>query len=66
MEYKGQIKDLVGTCVVSTQVSPDKAYLGTTERNFIKRFQNHSTPFNDFRTTAYRMYANDTTLAKYI
>ena len=51
-----QTNDIIYKCVVSTKNTPEKVYLGTTERDFKKRYHNHKKSFKN------RLYECDTTL----
>ena len=53
-------QDITYKCTVSTQVNPDKVYLGIAEGDFKKRYYNHTKSFRNKR------YTNDTSLSKYI
>ena len=62
MPLNGQYlaKDLVYKCIASPPINPDKTYLGTTEDDFKKRYNNHT---NSFR---HKRYSEDAILSKYI
>ena len=47
-------------CIISTSGHPDRAYLGTWEEDFLKRYYNHISSFKN------KTQMNKTTLAKYI
>ena len=55
-----QLTDIIYKCTVLSPDKPSKAYLGTAERDFKKRFYNHRKSFNN------EGGANNTTLLKYI
>ena len=53
-------QNIVYKCIASTSMNPDKTYLGTTEGDFKKRYNNHT---NSFR---HKLYSKETALSKYI
>ena len=53
-------QNIVYKCIASTSMNRDKTYLGTTEGDFKKRYNNHT---NSFR---HKRYSKDTALSKYI
>ena len=53
-------QNIVYKCIASTSMNRDKTYLGTTEGDFKKRYNNHT---NSFR---HKLYSKETTLSKYI
>ena len=55
-----QVTDIIYKCTVLSPDKPNKAYLGTTESDFKKRFYNNRKSVNNEGS------ANDTTLSKYI
>ena len=55
-----QVADIIYKCTVLSPDKPNKAYLGTTESDFKKRFYNNRKSVNNEGS------ANDTTLSKYI
>ena len=57
---KCQVTDIIYKCTVLSPGKPNKAYLGTAEGDFKKRFYNHRKSLNN------ECSANDTTLSKYI
>ena len=52
-----QTSDVIYKCVASITINRDKVYLGTSNRNFKKRYYNHKTSLNN---------RNETTLSKYL
>ena len=53
-------QDIVYKCIASTSINPNKTYLGTTEGDFKKRYNNHIKSFR------HKRYSKETTLSKYI
>ena len=53
-------QDIVYKCIASTSINPNKTYLGTTEGEFKKRYNNHIKSFR------HKRYSKETTLSKYI
>ena len=54
------VQDIVYKCIASTSMNPDKTYLGTAERDFKKRYNNHTKSFR------HKRYSKETTLSKSI
>ena len=60
MEGKCSTKNITYKCIVSTSGHLDKAYLGTAEGDFKRRFYNHISSFKN------ETQMNKTNLAKYV
>ena len=58
VQYLAQ--DTVYRCATSTSMNPEKTYLGMTEGDFEKRYNNHTTSFR------HQLCSKETTLSKYI
>ena len=54
------VRDIVYKCIASASMNPDKTYLGTAERDFKKRNNNHTKSFR------HKRYSKETTLSKSI
>ena len=53
------MQDIVYKCIASTSMNPGKTYLGTAERDFKKRYNNHTKSFR------HKQYSKETTLSKF-
>ena len=60
LEGKCRTENMIYKCIVSTCFHPDKAYLGTAEGEFKKRYYNHISSYRN------ETQMNKTTLANYV
>ena len=57
---KCQVQGIVYKCIASTSINPDKIYLGSSEGDFKKRYNNRTKSFR------HKRYSKETTISKNI